>query len=65
MTEKEKDAVQLPDNAFRELHDGEEYKPIMGPEKTIPEVTAWSVTWGLLMVVLFLVSYTHLTLPTN
>ena len=24
MEEKEKDAVQLPDNAFRELHEGEE-----------------------------------------
>ena len=65
MTEKEKDAVQLPDNAFRELHDGEEYKPIMGPEKTIPEVTAWSVTWGLLMVVLFSAAAAYLGLKVG
>ena len=65
MTEKEKDAVQLPDNAFRELHDGEEYKPIIGPEKTIPEVTAWSVTWGLLMVVLFSAAAAYLGLKVG
>ena len=65
MTEKEKDAVQLPDNAFRELHDGEEYKPIMGPEKTIPEVTVWSVTWGLLMVVLFSAAAAYLGLKVG
>lgn len=45
--------VQLPENAFRELQPGEQYTPIMQPTKTYPEVNAWSVTWGILMAILF------------
>ena len=26
--------TNLPDNAFRELHEGEEYTPLMKPERT-------------------------------
>ena len=37
----------------------------MGPEKTIPEVTAWSVTWGLLMVVLFSAAAAYLGLKVG
>ncbi|MBN1398536.1 MAG: oligopeptide transporter, OPT family [Bacteroidetes bacterium] len=43
----------LPENAYKELKKGEEYRPIMNPEKNYPEVTVWSVTWGLVMAVLF------------
>jgi len=43
----------LPENAYRELKKGEEYRPIMKPEQVYPEVTVWSVTWGLIMAVLF------------
>ncbi len=43
----------LPENAFKELKPGEEYKPIMAPAQTYPEVTVWSVAWGLIMAVLF------------
>ncbi|HEY9165084.1 MAG TPA: oligopeptide transporter, OPT family [Candidatus Kryptonia bacterium] len=43
----------LPENAFRELKEGEEYNPIMSPGKKYPEVTKWSVGWGLVMAVLF------------
>jgi putative OPT family oligopeptide transporter len=43
----------LPENAYKELKKGEEYRPIMVPEKTYPEVTVWSVSWGLIMAVLF------------
>ena len=56
MDEKEKEAVQLPDNAFRELKEGEEYTPIMRPDRAYPEVNAWSVTWGLIMAVVFSLS---------
>ena len=35
---EEKDNLQLPENAFRELKDGEEYKPLMSPDKVYPEV---------------------------
>jgi len=43
----------LPENAYRELKVGEEYQPVMSADKTFPEVTTWSVLWGLLMAVIF------------
>ena len=43
----------LPENAYRELKLGEEYKPVMDPKFTFPEVTPWSVIWGLVMAVIF------------
>lgn len=45
--------VALPDNAFRELKDGEVYNPLMSPDKQYSEVSLWSVMWGVLMAVLF------------
>ncbi|MEO8168526.1 MAG: OPT/YSL family transporter, partial [bacterium] len=43
----------LPDNAYKELKPGEEYRPIIDPVAPYPEVTPWSVVWGLVMAVLF------------
>lgn len=43
----------LPENAYKELKKGEEYRPIMDPNQSYPEVTPWSVGWGLVMAVLF------------
>lgn len=43
----------LPENAYRELNAGEEYQPVMSPQTTFPEITPWSVMWGLLMAVIF------------
>jgi len=52
--EKEEEKITgLPENAYRELKEGETYKPIMSPNKEYKEVTWWSVLWGLLMAVLF------------
>ena len=31
-----KEEMNLPENAFRELKDGEEYKPLMSPDKVYP-----------------------------
>ena len=45
--------ISLPENAGRELKPGEEYRPLLSPEKNYPEVTPWSVCLGLLMTVLF------------
>lgn len=45
--------TNLPDNAFRELREGEEYTPLMKPERTYREVTPWSIFWGILMAVIF------------
>jgi len=38
MENKVKQNIDLPENAFRELKDGEEYEPIMSPNKTYREV---------------------------
>ncbi len=57
--------VGLPDNAFRELHEGEEYKPVMSPEHTYPEVNAWSVGWGIAMAVLFSAAAAYLGLKVG
>lgn len=51
--EKVTKEVSLPDNAFRPLKDGEEYEPLMKPTQTYREVTPWSVTWGILMAIIF------------
>lgn len=56
---------QLPENAFRELKDGEEYKPIMSAESNPAEVNAWSVTWGLLMAVIFSAAAAYLGLKVG
>ena len=58
----EKDGVRLPDNAFRELKEGEKYRPVMDPTKAYPEVNGWSVTWGVLMTVLFSAAAAYLGL---
>jgi putative OPT family oligopeptide transporter len=43
----------LPENAYKELKEGEVYKPVMDPTASVPEVTPYSVLWGLAMAVLF------------
>ena len=53
MENKANQNIELPENAFRELKDGETYEPVMSPQKTYREVSPWSVTWGILMAVLF------------
>lgn len=63
MNEKEK--TQLPDNAFRELKEGEEYEPVMSPDRQYPEVNAWSVTWGIVMAVLFSAAAAYLGLKVG
>ncbi len=65
MIEKEKETMQLPDNAFRELKPGEEYTPIMQPDKVYPEVNAWSVTWGIIMAMVFSAAAAYLGLKVG
>jgi len=52
----------LPENAYTELKEGEEYQPIMSPHKIVPEVNTWSVLLGLLMAVLFSAAAAYLGL---
>ena len=62
---KEKEQIQLPDNAFTELKPGEEYKPIMSPDQNYPEVNLWSVTWGIIMAMLFSAAAAYLGLKVG
>jgi len=62
MSESEEKVVGLPENASRELKEGEQYHPIMSPEKVYPEVNLRSVFWGLLMAVLFSAAAAYLGL---
>lgn len=52
----------IPDNAFRELKEGEVYQPIMSPDKVYPEINVWSVVWGLVMAVVFSAAAAYLGL---
>ena len=52
----------LPENAYTELKPGEEYKPIMSPDKVVPEITAYSVITGVLMAILFSAAAAYLGL---
>ena len=53
MKEEQEKPVGLPENAFRPLKPGEKYEPLMSPDKTYPEVNLWSVSWGIVMAVIF------------
>ena len=52
----------LPENANRELVPGEVYKPILSPHRNYREVNPWSVTWGILMAILFSAAAAYLGL---
>lgn len=56
---------QLPENAFRELKEGEQYEPLMSPRGVYPEVNGWSVTWGVLMAMLFSAAAAYLGLKVG
>ncbi|GAB1474788.1 oligopeptide transporter, OPT family [Bacteroidota bacterium] len=55
----------LPENAYRELKEGEEYKPLMSPAKSYPEVTPWSVMMGVLMTIIFSAAAAYLGLKVG
>ena len=61
----EEKKTQLPENAHRELKPGEEYQPLLSPQKNYPEVTAWSVSLGILMTILFSAAAAYLGLKVG
>ena len=65
MKQENEKQTGLPENAFRPLKEGEEYKPLMSSDKVYPEVNAWSVTWGVLMAVLFSAASAYLGLKVG
>jgi putative OPT family oligopeptide transporter len=62
---EEEKITGLPENASRELQEGEEYKPLLPANKNFPEVNTRSVTWGLLMAVLFSAAAAYLGLKVG
>ena len=65
MKETQEKPTGLPENAFRPLKPGEKYEPLMSPGKTYPEVNFWSVTWGLVMAVIFSAAAAYLGLKVG
>ena len=65
MENKTEQSIEIPENAFRELKEGEEYHPIMSPQQTYREVSPWSITWGILMTVLFSAAAAYLGLKVG
>lgn len=65
MEENKEQTNGLPENAYRELKKGEEYKPLMLADKTYREVTPWSVMWGLIMAVIFSAAAAYLGLKVG
>lgn len=57
--------TSLPENAFRELKEGEAYEPIMPASRTFREVTPWSIVWGLVMAVIFSAATAYLGLKVG
>lgn len=53
MKEELEKQVGLPENAFRPLKPGEKYEPLMSPDKEYPEVNFQSVSWGIIMAIIF------------
>jgi putative OPT family oligopeptide transporter len=62
MDEHKPEIKGLPENAYSELKPGEEYKPVMSPQKVYPEVNLRSVLLGLLMAVIFSAAAAYLGL---
>src|SRR5436309_2148842 len=54
--------VGLPDNAYRELVPGERYEPIVRAEVEVPEVTARSIVFGLVMTSVFSAAAAYISL---
>lgn len=59
------DPTELPENAFRELKEGEEYRPVMNPNRTYAEATPYSITMGLLLAVIFSAAAAYLGLKVG
>ena len=62
---EEKKPIVLPENAGRELAPGEVYEPILDPHKKYAEATPYSVSLGLVMVILFSAAAAYLGLKVG
>ena len=55
----------LPENAYRELAAGEEYKPLLEAESKPKEVTPYSVSMGIIMAIIFSAAAAYLGLKVG
>ena len=61
----EENKTSLPETAQRELKPGEKYEPLLSPKKTYPEVTFYSVSVGIVMVIIFSAAAAYLGLKVG
>ena len=61
----EENKTSLPENAQREQKPGEKYEPLLSPKKTYPEVTFYSVSVGIVMVIIFSAAAAYLGLKVG
>jgi len=59
------DTKTLPENAYKPLHDGELYVPIVPGSAELPEITSRSILWGVLFCVIFSVASAYSTLKVG
>ncbi len=52
----------LPENAYRPLREGESYHPVVPADKPLPEVTLYSLLWGLFYAAIFSAAAAYLGL---
>lgn len=65
MEQEEQKLNSLPENAYRELKPGEEYKPIMPANSRPKEVTVYSVVFGIIMAIIFSAAAAYLGLKVG
>ena len=65
MDQENKQPNSLPENAYRELAPGEEYKPMMSAKSKPQEVTVYSVTFGIIMAIVFSAAAAYLGLKVG
>ena len=65
MASEESKPAGLPENAYRELKEGESYRPLIPSDQKKKEVTVWSVTLGLIMTVIFSAAAAYLGLKVG
>src|SRR5579885_607456 len=59
------DTKTLPENAYKPLHEGELYLPIVPASATLPELTPRSIFWCVLFCVIFTVASAYSTLKVG
>ncbi len=62
---KENQLTSLPENAYRELREGEEYTPMMPASSSPLEVTPYSVSMGIIMTIIFSAAAAYLGLKVG